>query len=286
MRPNGAPDPGFGTCGVAAPDFGIPYSATKVTGVAQPDGKIVVLGLGVGPGGFLARVTGGTNDVSAEPDGDTDGIPDSCDLCPAIADPAQPNADGDAYGDACDPCTGLAERRPSKALFKIKKKGVPAGDEGLILTGTIAIPASPTLNPVATGVRLIMGEEQQAPVAGGFQQTIAFDALVSGGAYDAGTKTGWKANKTGSSFKYKGPSGITNIGINLKTGKDGVLRAKVKVLGKDLALPTSFPVDGPGLEFAWLQLQGAMPSQQCGLWHRTGCVHDEDKLTMTCRWPF
>jgi hypothetical protein len=58
------------------------------------------------------------------------------------------------------------------------------------------------------------------------------DILVPGGLYDKLTKTGWKASPTGTNFKYKNPlgaSGITQVGIKLVTGKDGVMRAKVKV---------------------------------------------------------
>lgn len=286
MRANGAPEPGFGSCGSAFPDFGVGYSVNTASAVMEPDGDVVILAKRiVVAGGILARVTGGANDVSAEPDADADGIPDACDVCPAVADPTQANGDGDVFGDACDPCTGLSERRPAKALYKITKKGLPAGDERLTLTGTIAIPASPPINPVSTGVRLVLGEEEQVP-SGSYEPTIAFDLLIPGGAYDTVTKTGWKANKTNTAFKYKGPSGITGVGINLKTGKDGVLRAKVKMIGKDLTLPPPFPVNGPGFEFAWLQLRGAEPSPQCGLWQRVGCPHDDGKMTMTCKWPF
>jgi len=40
------------------------------------------------------------------PDGDFDGdgVLDSQDDCPKVADPAQDNEDGDRFGDACDPC--------------------------------------------------------------------------------------------------------------------------------------------------------------------------------------
>jgi hypothetical protein len=41
-------------------------------------------------------------DASSEPDADNDGAPDSSDNCPSIANPSQADADNDDIGDACD----------------------------------------------------------------------------------------------------------------------------------------------------------------------------------------
>ncbi|HEX5035228.1 MAG TPA: DUF11 domain-containing protein [bacterium] len=38
-----------------------------------------------------------------EPDGDDDGVPDTSDNCPDVANPSQADADADGLGDACDP---------------------------------------------------------------------------------------------------------------------------------------------------------------------------------------
>jgi hypothetical protein len=293
IRSNGGVESGFGSCGRAVPALSLGFSARAFDTVLQSDGNIVLLIKSTSSDqGALARVIGGINDVSAEPDGDGDGVPDACDVCPTVADAAQLNTDADAWGDACDPCTGLFERRPVKAKFKLGKKGTPAGDETLLLSGTIAIPSTPPLDPVTTGVRLLLGEENQDPGAIDYfapVATFAADILIPGGAYDKGTKAGWKAKPTGTSFNYKnaaGFSGVTQVAIKLIMGKDGVMRAKVKVAGKGLTLPETFPVAYMGSEFAWLQLRGAEPSQQCGLWQRTGCEHDEIKKTVTCEWRF
>jgi hypothetical protein len=37
------------------------------------------------------------------PEADGDGVPDACDVCPAVDDPGQEDADGDGVGDACAP---------------------------------------------------------------------------------------------------------------------------------------------------------------------------------------
>ena len=50
-------------------------------------------------------VTGGT-------DVDGDGIPDSADNCPHVANPAQDDEDGDGLGDVCDPCPPFADTSP------------------------------------------------------------------------------------------------------------------------------------------------------------------------------
>lgn len=41
-------------------------------------------------------------------DGDTDGVTDCYDVCPAVADPAQTDGDHDGAGDACDNCAAVA----------------------------------------------------------------------------------------------------------------------------------------------------------------------------------
>jgi hypothetical protein len=43
-----------------------------------------------------------TPPCSSGPDGDGDGVVDSCDVCTLVYDPAQLDADGDLYGNACD----------------------------------------------------------------------------------------------------------------------------------------------------------------------------------------
>src|SRR5205809_6791704 len=46
--------------------------------------------------------------VSAGPDSDGDGVPDSQDNCPLIPNPDQQDTDGDGIGDVCDNCPTIA----------------------------------------------------------------------------------------------------------------------------------------------------------------------------------
>jgi MYXO-CTERM domain-containing protein len=41
---------------------------------------------------------------ACDPDNDNDGIPDTLDNCPTVANPSQADSDGDGHGDACDNC--------------------------------------------------------------------------------------------------------------------------------------------------------------------------------------
>jgi hypothetical protein len=52
-------------------------------------------------------------DVSAGADRDHDGVPDSLDNCPDLANPDQGDEDNDLVGDACDPCPVVAHEMTS-----------------------------------------------------------------------------------------------------------------------------------------------------------------------------
>jgi hypothetical protein len=58
-------------------------------------------------GDYFFSVRSGHLAGTAPPDGDGDGIPDSTDNCPAVANPLQADTDGDKIGDACDNCPAI-----------------------------------------------------------------------------------------------------------------------------------------------------------------------------------
>ena len=53
---------------------------------------------------FCGGKLSATECTAAAPDADHDGVPDSRDNCPAVANPTQTDTDGDGIGDACDNC--------------------------------------------------------------------------------------------------------------------------------------------------------------------------------------
>lgn len=66
-------------------------------------------------------------------DSDGDGIPDTTDICPLVANPDQEDADGDGVGDACDNC--------------IENANADQSDEDEDGTGDVCEPPAPTCDP-------------------------------------------------------------------------------------------------------------------------------------------
>lgn len=167
-------------------------------------------------------------------DGDGDGVCDAIDDCPDVANSDQADGDGDGVGDACDPCTNVGGvRTASKAKITATRLLPPPGDDGLKIAGVVTVPASPPVDPVKNGLRIVYGDQTQSAI---------IDEIVPPGAYDASTRLGWIArggrftyvNRTGSSDLYK---------IVLATIPSQPDQLKVQVKGKNAGYgPSSLPV--------------------------------------------
>jgi hypothetical protein len=152
------------------------------------------------------------------PDGDADGVCDAADNCAAVPNPGQENGDADALGDACDACTNAVPTVAEKPLLLVTKLLAPAGDEGFVFkTFLDDVPASPTVSPVANGLRILVTDSTGA---------TPIDVTLPPGAFDTSTKTGWLVNGAGTSWTYKGPGTATN----------GVQKALVRAMPSTLGM--------------------------------------------------
>jgi hypothetical protein len=100
-----AADAGLALGSVAADADGVLDAVIDLPEALPPGAQGVLQVLGAGPDGvgrlLLARVQV-QSPLSVDADGE--GVPDSCDNCPGVANADQGDSDYDGWGDACDPC--------------------------------------------------------------------------------------------------------------------------------------------------------------------------------------
>ncbi len=129
---------------------------------------------------------------TGQPDTDGDRVCDALDNCDAIVNPSQADGDGDGLGDACDPCTNIVPTASDKAKLTLTNLLAPANDDKLSAKGYfLHVPITPTIDPVANGMRFLIVDSTGA---------TAVDITIPGGAYNTATKVGWKPNGSGTSW--------------------------------------------------------------------------------------
>jgi hypothetical protein len=182
-------------------------------------------------------------------DGDEDGVCDVQDVCPAEPDPGQVDADGDDAGDACDPCNNFLPVVIARPQISVSKLFTGPGDDRLKASGSITVPLTPAIDPIARGVRIVITDSSGDAVV---------DAIIPGG-YDPFTRVGWTANGSGTTFSYRNSGryepvieGITKVKLKMSPSSPGLVRFSVSgkdgsyaLTGSDLPLTLSFSVDPP-----------------------------------------
>ncbi len=196
---------------------------------------------------------------SALPDADSDTVCDLIDNCDTIANPGQENDDTDPLGNACDPCTNSVPTGQNKVKLTLTRLLAPANDDKLSFKGFFTdVPSTPTIDPVMNGMRIIISDSAgNQPV----------DITIPGGAYNTGTKAGWKVNGSNTVWLYKNPgtviplvNGITKMQLKKQSSPAGTYKFTVK--GKNGNYPVN-PVNVPLIGALMIDVPFAMTGQ-CG----------------------
>ena len=202
-------------------------------------------------------------------DRDGDGVCDVDDDCPTVGDPAQADTDMDGVGDACA-CAGSAIE---KARVTIGNLVTPPGDDTLAIKGEMTVPASPAVDPVTTGMRILVRDGSGT----------VLNATIPGGAFDELHQAGWKVSKRGA-FTYQSALGLLGIrSVTLKPSSRTPGLVTLAVAGKAgsyVADPAHLPLR------AYVALASA--AGQCGLATFPGpgpaphCAYDATRGKVKC----
>ncbi|MGH7789406.1 MAG: GH39 family glycosyl hydrolase [Candidatus Binatia bacterium] len=149
------------------------------------------------------------------------------------------------------------------ARLTLSKLHAPAGDDQLKLRGSVALPMSPPLDPVAQGVRFVLTSNAGVVLA---------DLAAAAGA-------NWSANGAGTRWKYRDSSAVSGIvKATVRAKPDGTLR--VQVTARGLALGAA-PAGAPPRASIAFGVPTAAPGQ-CGATAFAACRTTANGATMRC----
>jgi hypothetical protein len=191
---------------------------------------------------------------------------DNADPCAVGGD-----ADGDGTGDACDPCNNIVPVVAVKPRIRISKLNTQPGDERLRFTGSMTVPTSPSIDPAANGVRILINDSDR---------TLLLDVTVPGGA-------AWRTSGNGTTWRYKnvfGPAGIVRVLVKARASTPGWL--KFVVIGKNvsfLAQPTRIPLLGTLVIDAPLATTGQCGESAFPGAPRGRCTYSAGRGSLACK---
>jgi hypothetical protein len=182
------------------------------------------------------------------------------------------DADGAGIDDGVDPCTNVASVVIDVPKLRIRKVDEDGGGR-IRFAGSLTVPTTPAIDPVAKGLRLVVRD-------GGGATTI--DTIIPPGAFDPDTRRGWLANGSGRTFRYRDSEGLVG-GIEKVVVRHGVLGSgllKVIVFGRHgvFPLPEVLPVHATVVIDAPIAASG-----QCGEGTFETCFFRNEGRKLICR---
>ncbi|MEO2169164.1 MAG: hypothetical protein ABGY42_13805, partial [bacterium] len=131
-----------------------------------------------------------------------------------------------AIGTERPPCTGSIGR----AKLKVLKLHKEVGEQKIVLKGEVQLLTGegsdgPDIDPIANGFQVVLREGSGATL---------WSADIPSGAFDNGSRTGWKSNKAGTVFNFRAKGrddGVSKVVVKKAYGKQPG-RVDVKVVAK------------------------------------------------------
>jgi cysteine-rich repeat protein len=188
--------------------------------------------------------------------------------CPA--DTGAPDSDGDGQCDAVDLCTnGVAI---TGAKLKLSNFVTGPEDDKVNFSGTLTFATPPTLDPITNGARVVV-TDADGPL---------IDAIVPAGAYNSATKTGWKVNKSGTTWTFSSPT-VVDDAINKVVLKPKGSQITFIITGKKGAFaipPLTLPLQATLVLDPPLAMNG-----ECGEANLTAahCAFNAAQTTLICK---
>jgi hypothetical protein len=191
-------------------------------------------------------------------------------LAPLVGEAA--DSDGDGLDDAVDPCTNVASVAIDVPKLRLRKVDELGGGR-IRFAGSLVVPTTPAIDPVAKGLRLVIRDGTGA---------TTIDTTIPAGAFDPGTRRGWLVNVSGRTFRYHDAEGLVD-GIEKVVVKHGISDAgllRVVVFGRHgtFPLPAVLPVIGTVVIDAPVAASG-----QCGEGTFETCFFRNEGRKLICR---
>jgi hypothetical protein len=107
------------------------------------------------------------------------------------------DADGDGVCDAHDPCFSMNGYELREPVLKLRRLGEPAVNDGLRLRAILALPEHVTIDPAATGLRILLLDNAWQ------SDDVMLDLVAAPGAE-------WTAGASGTTWTYRAAAGWTS----------------------------------------------------------------------------
>jgi hypothetical protein len=172
------------------------------------------------------------------------------------------------------PIAGACPAPVSKPKIKIRGVNTPEPDDSLKFSGKFTLAGMPAVDPIADGLRLVVGDSDGADV----------DFVIAAGAYDG--DSGWTSGN--GKWKYRGDRDAPAFGIKKATIKTKPAQASTLVTFRITGVGAAYPVSAAQFPLtAAVLLSPAAPTTNCATASFPGptrtCTLTANATTIRCK---